>query len=174
MARPPSNASSVYSRSPGTPKPHSSRATPVPAWDDLPEITPLDHRIFVAGITTMALETTKTHLSTAKSVAQSPLDPITEKRSQRDQQAHENEFFRTCCANFCHLATAVVDITQKLVLEEHFHSDQFAPINARLCRATLALWAALDASRVEEDRAERIWMQELDMPTASVPSSEWI
>ncbi|KAJ5267461.1 hypothetical protein N7478_010269 [Penicillium angulare] len=92
MARPPSNASSVYSRSPDTPKPHSSRATPVPAWDDLPEITPLDHRIFVAGITTMALETTKTHLSTAKSVAQSPLDPITEKRSQRDQQAHENEF----------------------------------------------------------------------------------
>ncbi|KAJ5267818.1 hypothetical protein N7478_010626 [Penicillium angulare] len=138
MARPPSNASSIYSRSPDTPRPHSSAALPA-ARDDLPGITPLDHRIFVAGRTTMALETTKTHLSTAKSVAQSPLDPITEKRSQRDQQAHENEFFRTCCANFCHLATAVVDITQKLVLEEHFHSDQFIPVNARLCRATLAL-----------------------------------
>ncbi|KAJ5101046.1 hypothetical protein N7456_007098 [Penicillium angulare] len=115
-----------------------------------------------------------THLSTAKSVAQSPLDPITEKRGQRDQQAHENEFFRTCCTTFRHLATDVVDITQKLVLEEHFHPDQFIPVNARLCRAALALWAALDASRVEEDRAERIWMQELDMPTASEPSSEWI
>ncbi|KAJ5267915.1 hypothetical protein N7478_010723 [Penicillium angulare] len=172
MARPPSIATSVYSRSPDTPRPDSSTATPAPR-DDLPEITPLDHRIFVAGRTTMALETTKTHLSTAKSVAPPP-DPITEKRSQRDQQAQENEFYRTCCVNFCHLATAVVDITQKLVLEEHFHSDQFAPINARLCRATLALWAALDASRVEEDRAERIWMQELDIPTASEPSSEWI
>ncbi|KAJ5267219.1 hypothetical protein N7478_010027 [Penicillium angulare] len=159
MARPPSNASSVYSRSPDTPRPHSSRAMPVPVWDDLPEITPLDHRIFVAGRTTMALETTKTHLSTAKSVGPPP-DPITEKRIQRDQQAQENKFYCTCCVNFCHLATAVVDITQKLVLEEHFHSDQFAPINARLCRATLALWAALDASKVEEDRAEHIWMQE--------------
>ncbi|KAJ5267869.1 hypothetical protein N7478_010677 [Penicillium angulare] len=99
---------------------------------------------------------------------------ITEKRSQRNQQAHENEFYRTCCANFCYLATAVVDIIQKLVLEEYFHSDQFMSVNARLCRATLALWAALDASRVEEDRAERIWMQELDMPTPSKPSSEWI
>ncbi|KAJ5267757.1 hypothetical protein N7478_010565 [Penicillium angulare] len=117
MARPPSNASSVYSRSPGTPRPHSSTALPAPR-DDLPEITPLDHRIFVAGRTTMALETRKAHLRRTKEVVRSPPDPTSEKRSQRDQQTHENDFYRTCCANFCHLATAVVDITQKLVLEE--------------------------------------------------------
>ncbi|KAJ5719883.1 hypothetical protein N7493_006761 [Penicillium malachiteum] len=83
----------------------------------------------------------------AKGVAEDLPDPATEKRSQRNEQARENEFFRSCCANFCRLAKAVVDMTQKLILEDQFHSE-YTPINALLCRATMALWVVLGASKV--------------------------
>lgn len=66
----------------------------------------------------------------------------------------------------------VIDITQKLILEMQLQSE-FTPINANLCRATLALWAALDASKGEEEGAERLWMRELGIPAAE-RSSDWI
>lgn len=123
----------------------------------------------------MALQTTKALLRTAKDHTQSSqANPTAEKCRQRDQQEHENEFYRTSCVSFCQLATAVVGITQQFILEQQLDSDRFTPINARLCRAAMALWTALDASKVEEAAAERKWMRELGITPASSPSFEWI
>lgn len=169
MARPPSDSSSIYSRLANAPE-----AAPL-ARHGLPEITALDHQTSLACGTTMALQTTRALLKSAKDHAQSSQpDPIAEKRRQRDRQEQENELYRTFCRSFCQLATTLVGITQQFVLDQQLDQGPFRPMNARLCSVSMVLWAALDVSEVAEAAAKRQWMRELDIMGASRPSFEWI
>ena len=82
------DASSIYSRSPESPKDMlSSMPMMLPPRHDLPEINSLDHQIALARGSTMALETTRTRLKCSKSRNRLSLQELKEERiCQRDQQ----------------------------------------------------------------------------------------
>jgi hypothetical protein len=116
--------SSVYSRSPESPKP-VLKLMPIilPIRHDLPEINTLDQQIALARGSTMALETTRSRLRGSKTRHRLSLSEMKEEKiRQRDQQEHENEFYRTCFKSLHQLVTVVIESIQELVLQYHFVS----------------------------------------------------
>lgn len=98
---PSSASSSIYSRSPNSPKdilPDDS--IPLPAGHDLPEINSLDHQIALVRGSTIALETTRKRLRESKdrhrlSLPELRLEKLRQWELQENEN-HENQFYRSC------------------------------------------------------------------------------
>ena len=110
-------ASSIYSRSPGSPKPiapsHLATAglSSLPIQHDVPEINTLDNEIALARGSTIALETTRTRLQRTKTDRWLSLrESREEKLQQWEHQEHENQFYHMCLAIFQELSTVAIEV----------------------------------------------------------------
>ncbi|KAJ5033074.1 hypothetical protein NUH16_003204, partial [Penicillium rubens] len=155
----PDDASSVYSRSPESPKPVlplTLMPVILPIRHDLPEINALDHQIALARGSTMALETTRSRLRGTKARHRLSLSELKEEKiRQRDQQEHENDFYRTCFKNLHQLVTVVIDSIQELALQYHFEPEATPGGNPRLLQTIQLLRLAVENSRAQEAHAEQ-------------------
>jgi hypothetical protein len=156
------DASSIYSRSPESPKDMlSSMPMMLPPRHDLPEINSLDHQIALARGSTMALETTRTRLKCSKSRNRLSLQELKEERiCQRDQQENENQFYRSCFENLLNLTMSIIDVSQELTLQYHFEPEARPLDNERVFQAVRKLRVALEQSRIREAQAEQIWKRQ--------------
>ena len=174
------DVSSIYSRTPETPKSFlswSHSPAPHPPRRELPEINPLDHQIALARGSTMALETTRARLSVSKYNKKLSLAELKEEKiSQRDQQEEENRFYRSCFENFRQLViiaieASAVEKTQDLSLQRHFEPERG---NENLKLAIDRLRVALENSRVQEAQAERDWKSKWKASRFWNPAPRWI
>jgi hypothetical protein len=172
------DASSVYSRSPETPKFNISSniaLRPLPIKHDLPEINSLDHQISLAQGSTIALETTRTRLQSSKSEKrQSVPESRQEKHRQRELQERENRFYRTCYDIFQELSNVAIITSQDLILQSHFEPEVCPAGNSRFLRASLKLREALERSRVREARAELEWKRWWNISRIGNLATRWI
>ncbi|KAJ6020233.1 hypothetical protein N7499_003523 [Penicillium canescens] len=169
-------SSSIYSRSPDSPKGFFRKdLVHLPAGHDLPEINSLDHQIALVRGSTMALETTRTRLQESKARRRLSLPELRqEKLRQWGQHESENQFYRPCLNIFHDLSTAVTDISEDLTLQYHFEPEVSPVGNARVLQASKALREALENSRVQEARAERVWKCQWNVPRIWNPTTRWI
>lgn len=174
------DASSIYSRTPETPKSFLSWShTPVPSplRRDLPDINSLDHQIALARGSTMALETTRARLSILKNQKKlSLLELKNQKIAQREHQEDENQFYSSCFDNFRRLATTVFEVsavepTQDLSLQSHF-DPELGNANLKLTLDTLRV--ALENSRIQEAQAERNWKSKWKVSRLWDSAPRWI
>lgn len=156
------DASSIYSRSPESPKSLSNPMPMIlPIRHDLPEINSLDHQIALARGSTMALETTRTRLRCSKSRNRLSLGELKEERiCQRDQQENENQFYRSCFENFLDLTMAIIEVSQELMLQYHFEPEVRPLANKRVFQAVRKLRVAMEQSRIREAHAEQVWKRQ--------------
>ncbi|KAJ5642530.1 hypothetical protein N7490_006530 [Penicillium lividum] len=172
----PDDASSVYSRSPKSPKP-VLKLMPIilPIRHDLPEINTLDHQIALARGSTMALETTRSRLRGSKTRHRLSLSELKEEKiRQRDQQEHENEFYRTCFKSLHQLVTVVIESIQGLVLQCHFEPEATPSGNPHLLQTIHLLRLALENSRAQEAQAEQEWTRQWNISRVGRPTARWI
>ncbi|KAJ5737416.1 uncharacterized protein N7483_002541 [Penicillium malachiteum] len=170
------DTSSVYSRSPDTAQYDQPpiMLSPLPIQISIPEITPLDHQIAMAGGCTMALELTRSRLHMSK---QQPTQPLAgAKRTllrQLEQQRFENDFYRDCFRNLHYLVVSTMDLMHSLALRYHFQSGA-GPQDPRLIRSIVSLRLAVDKSRAEENQAECEWKQKWDVPNSPKANTRWL
>ncbi|KAJ5642614.1 hypothetical protein N7490_006614 [Penicillium lividum] len=172
----PDDASSVYSRSPESPKP-VLKLMPIilPIRHDLPEINTLEHQIALARGSTMALETTRSRLRGSKTRHRLSLSELKEEKiRQRDQQEHENEFYRTCFKSLHRLVTVVIESIQGLVLQYHFEPEATPSGNPHLLQTIKLLRLALEKSRAQEAQAEQEWTRQWNISRVGRPTVRWI
>lgn len=174
------DSSSIYSRTPETPKSFlswSHTLESVLPVRESPDINPLDHQIALVRGTTMALETTRARLSISKYNKKLSLRELkNEKLSQREQQEEENQFYRSCFENFRRLVVTVFEVsavepTQDMSLQSHFDPEQ---ANANLKLAVDRLRVALEASRSQEAQDERAWKSKWKVSRFWDPAPRWI
>lgn len=169
------DASSVYSRSPDSPKLSSQEEVPPPFRFNLPEINTLDHQLAMSSGTSMALETTRSRLQRSKSKYRMSLPELRDsKLRQWEQQKHENEFYASCRENFLSLSRAALEVAQQLILQYHFEPEVNPVGNIRLLQAIQALRAALDESKRREVEAEQIWKREWRVNSIQQARNSWI
>ncbi|KAH8430176.1 uncharacterized protein LDX57_007846 [Aspergillus melleus] len=167
------DASSIYSRPPHTPKLAQPSASPTP--HDLPDIQPLDHQIYLARGSTIALETTRARLQCAKANRRLSLpETIVEKKRQWQCQDHENRFFETCLEILEDLSAVAVDVSQDLILQYEFEPETSPEGNARVRRANQRLRSALQQALEREARAEFEWKRQWNVPRIGGPSVRWV
>jgi hypothetical protein len=172
----PDDASSVYSRSPGSPKP-VLKLMPIilPIRHDLPEINALDHQIALAQGSTMALETTRSRLRGSKTRHRLSLSELKgEKMHQRDQQEHENDFYRTCFKILHQLVTVIIESVQELMLQYHFEPEATPIGSSRVLRVVHILRRALEVSKAQEDQAEERWTRQWKLCRGEGRTTRWI
>lgn len=174
----PDDASSVYSRSPESPKPVlplTLMPVILPIRHDLPEINALDHQIALARGSTMALETTRSRLRGTKARHRLSLSELKEEKiRQRDQQEHENDFYRTCFKNLHQLVTVVIDSIQELALQYHFEPEATPGGNPRLLQTIQLLRLAVENSRAQEAKAEQEWTRQWNISRFGRPTARRI
>lgn len=178
---PQDNTSSVYSRSPESPKPFSplplapADKPSLPAQHDLPEINPLDHQIALAHGSTMALETTHTRLQRAKTDQPLSLRRSREKKlRQWKDQKEENRFYCKCLESFRKLSRMALGACQDLLLQYCFEPEVSPVGNTRVLETVEKLRTALEWSRAQEARAEHRYKQQWNIPRVGGPSTKWI
>ncbi|CEL11778.1 hypothetical protein ASPCAL14874 [Aspergillus calidoustus] len=169
---------SVYSRSPDCPKlelPSQAPTVPPPAGFDLPDISPLDHQIALAGGSTMALDTTRTRLQAVKSARRRSIpETMKDKRQQWEQQERENQFYEHCLHIFQHLTAVAIDVSQELSLLQYFEPEVNLAGHPRIWGAAQKLRGALRQAQEREAVAEYEWKKQWNMPRMGLPSSRWV
>lgn len=172
------DTSSVYSRSPETPKfglRSNGTLRPLPIKHDLPEINSLDHQISLAQGSTIALETTRARLRDSKSENRQSLPESRQgKLRQREVQERENLFYRTCHDVFEELSNVTIITSQELILQSHFEPEDNPSGNLRVQQASLKLREAVERSRVREARAELEWKRSWNMSRIGNLATRWI
>ena len=176
------DASSVYSRSPETPKFNigsNIALRPLPIKHDLPEINSLDHQISLAQGSTIALETTRTRLQNSKSEKRQSLpESRQEKLHQRELQERENRFYRTCYDIFQELSNVAIITSQDLILQSLFEPEVCPNGSSQVLRTSLklreVLQQALERSRVQEARAELEWKRWWNISRIGNLATRWI
>ncbi|KAJ5453745.1 uncharacterized protein N7458_004701 [Penicillium daleae] len=169
------DASSVYSRSPESPKLPSLEEVIPPFKFNLPEINTLDHQLAMSHGTSMALETTRSRLQRSKSRHRMSLPELRDsKLRQWEQQWHENEFYASCRENFLSLSKAALEVSQQLILQYHFEPEVNPVGNIRLLQAIQALKASLDESKRRELEAEQNWKREWRVIRIQRSRNSWI
>ena len=174
-------ASSIYSRSSGSPKPippsHLATAglSSLPMQHDVPEINTLDHEIALARGSTIALETTRTRLQRSKTDRRLSLrESREEKLQQWEHQEHENQFYHMCLAIFQELSRVAIDLSQDLALQHCFEPEVSPAGNARVQQAAHKLQRALEQSQEREAQAAHRWKRRWYVPRFGGPSTRWI
>jgi hypothetical protein len=168
-------SSSIYSRSPSSPKRFLIDSVALPTGHDLPEINSLDHQIALVRGSTMALEVTRTRLQESKARRRLSLPELRqEKLCQWELQESENKFYRSCLNIFKDLSTVVAHVSEDLTLQYHFEPEVSPVGNTRVLQATKALRDALENSRVQEARAEQEWKRQWNVPRIWNPTTRWI
>jgi hypothetical protein len=169
------DASSVYSRSPESPKLSTLEEVPHPFRFSLPEINTLDHQLAMSSGTSMALETTRSRLQRSKTKHRMSLPELREsKLRQWEQQKHENEFYASCRENLLNLSRAALEVAQQLLLQYHFEPEVNPVGNVRLLQAIQALRASLDESKRREIEAEQTWKREWRVTHIQRSRNSWI
>lgn len=123
----------------------------------------------------MALETTRSRLRSTKAQRRLPLSEMKEQRiHQRNEQEHENQFYRSCFESFHELAMTTIESIQDLALQYHFEPEA-RPAGNRHLRITLEhLRNALEQSKVQEARAEQGWKRQWGISRMSKPATRWL
>lgn len=170
--------SSIYSRSPESPKPllmSGFTSKPLPTKHDLPEINSLDHQIALARGSTIALETTRTRLQYSKTGNRLSLPELREEKlRQWERQESENRFYRSCCNIFHDLCSVSIDSSQDLMLQSHFEPEVSPVGNARVLQTVHRLRVALEQSRTLEAQAEQEWRQQWNGSRIWNTTARWI
>ena len=167
------DTSSIYSRSPGTPK---SASPSLPSKHSLPEINALDHQIALVRGSTITLEMTRTRLQCAKANERlSPSEKWKEKLRQWECQETENQFYQTCLEIFKELSIRALDACQDLELQRDF-MPEISPIgNAHMLEVAQTFRSLIEMSRVGETQAEQKWKRQWNSERAAArPSTRWI
>jgi hypothetical protein len=171
------DASSVYSRSPESPKLSSQGEVTRPFRFSLPEINTLDHELAMSQGTSMALETTRSRLERSKTKNKHRLslpELRDSKLRQWEQQKHENEFYAACRETFLGLSKAALEVAQKLILQYHFEPEVEAAGNIHIREAIQALGTSLENSQRREAEAEQAWRRQWRVPRVQRPRNSWI
>lgn len=160
QAIPTDDTSSVYSRSPESPKFFrvDLSATLSPKHQ-LPEINSLDHQIALLKGSTMALETTRVRLQACKAGPQRSAQEM--RRTQFRDQANENRFYRTCRFILHDLLKATSEVCEIIELQYDFEPEVNPLGNKRVLEAANSLKRALNASSRQEKWAEEDWKRKL-------------
>lgn len=178
MNIPNDNTSSIYSRATDSPKRFSSCALlPIilPIRHDLPEINSLDHQIALARGSTIALETTRTRLQKSKEQKRLSLTDLkNQKLDERIEQESENDFYRSCFANFRELAMATIKAINDLELQYYFEPEAEPMGNQSLQKALEILRVTLEDSRNCEAKAEHLWKQRWNISRIGKPACRWL
>jgi hypothetical protein len=171
-------ASSVYSRGLEVPPlcvPRGIEQTYSSTSHSLPEILPLDHQISRARGTTIALETTASRLQGAKREPRLPLSGTLEvKWRQWKRQEDENRFFRECLRNLDDLTTAVLAVTEDLMILSDTDPRVSTTGRRYTYSAVCQLKNALSDSQGREVRAREEWDGRSNRLRTRRLSARWI
>jgi hypothetical protein len=170
--------SSIYSRSPDSPKLSLSPDLLLRSLSpkhDLPEINSLDHQIALAKGSTIALETTKTHMQSWKTRNRLSIPELREEKlRQWEQQENENRFYCMCRDIFQDLCTAVTESSEYLIRYSQFEPEASPVNNERVLKAVKTLGTALEHSRTREALAEQEWRKQWNANRICNPTARWI